>query len=86
MIEVLAAILAPAPTPGEQCDRTFWLDHGKRHHRLCRASSGFVSAVCRDGRVYRLRWPNGESIPRGEAFAARIFAICEQYAKTAAEN
>jgi hypothetical protein len=83
---MLAAILDPAPTPAEQCDRTFWLDHGKRHHRLRRTLSGFVSAVCRDGRNYRLRWPDGESIPPGEAFAARVFAVCERYAKTAAEN
>ncbi len=73
---MIAAILArPAPD-------TYWLDHGRRAHRLVR-DGDTVIARHRDGREFRLPWPAGEAVPYREAFAARIFSIAS---KTKAER
>lgn len=56
---------------------TFWLDHGRRQHRLIRNGADVV-AEHRDGRAFRAPWPEDEPIPAGEAFAACIFGIASK--------
>lgn len=53
---------------------TYWIDHGRRNHRLVRHGDEVI-AQHRDGRSYRLPWPPGERVPDRETFAARIFNI-----------
>jgi len=53
---------------------TWWLDHGRRNHRLHR-SGGWVVAEHRDGRAFRVPWPTDEPVPGHEAFARQIFEI-----------
>lgn len=70
---IVAAILA-RKVPA---DVTFWLDHGRRHHRL-RRDGETVVAEHRDGRAHRMPWPADETLPESEAFAARIFGLAEK--------
>lgn len=78
----LATLLAPPCAPDAEPDAVWFLDHGRRQHRL-RRFGGYVVASHRDGRAWRLSWPASEPVPGHEAFAARIFSICM---KTAAES
>jgi len=68
-----AALLARKPCPA----RCWWLDHGRRQHRLLRDGETVV-AEHREGRAYRMPWPADETVPESEAFAARIFALALQ--------
>ncbi|MCM8731427.1 hypothetical protein ACFO8O_10695 [Hephaestia sp. GCM10023244] len=77
-MNVLDRILAH-PTP--ETDREFFLDH-RREHRLRRSAPGIAAVARRDGRTHHIAWPDDDPMPTGEAFAARIFNICEKAAAT----
>jgi hypothetical protein len=70
IVDALLARKVPA-------DATFWLDHGRRHHRL-RRDGETVIAEHRDGRSFRLPWLADEPLPDNAGFAARIFNLAAQ--------
>lgn len=76
----LASLLTPPCPPDAEPDVTWFLDRGRRQHRL-RRSGSYVVASHRDGRALRWPWPSSEPVPQHESFAARIFAICEKAAE-----
>jgi hypothetical protein len=69
-----AADILACPIP---VGATFWLDCGRRHHRL-RQEGDAIIAEHRDGRSFLVPWPRSEPIPDNEAFAARIFGIASR--------
>ena len=76
---IAATILAARPC----ADRSYWLDRGRRSHRL-RRDGGDVIAEHRDGRAHRMPWPVDEPVPQGPEFARVIFDIAAK-TKAAAE-
>ncbi|ADJ22483.1 hypothetical protein Hden_0662 [Hyphomicrobium denitrificans ATCC 51888] len=80
----LAFLLAPPCAPDAEPDKIWFLDRGRRLHRLRRAGAHVVASR-RNGQSFHVPWPVNEPVLRGEAFAAHIFAICSQ-TKTATDS
>lgn len=78
----LATILSPLCAPDDEPDLLWFIDRGRRRHRL-RRFGAYGVASHRDGRAFSLPWPDGEPVPGHESFAASIFSICM---KAAAES